>query len=149
MNSRTVKILIAGVLVIHGVGHIMCLLPALGVDASPTWNSYSWLLTGLIGQAAANVLSILIWLAAITGFLMAALALMGWGIPHAWWRPLAVGSSVISLIGVFLFWNAFASWFNKVGAVGVDLAILVGLLLLHWPAEVDLANNLRSAANEK
>ncbi|MFN2191005.1 MAG: hypothetical protein ACK2UG_01505 [Candidatus Promineifilaceae bacterium] len=133
--------LIAIVFFIHGIGHIMCILPALGLDASPTWNSYSWLLTNLIGQKAANVVGIIIWLAAIVGFLLAALALLGWGVPYAWWRPLAVVSAVISLIGVILFWNAFASWFNKAGAITVDLAVLVGLLVLHWPAEQQLIIN--------
>ncbi|MFL7838992.1 MAG: hypothetical protein ACK2U5_15890 [Candidatus Promineifilaceae bacterium] len=133
--------LIAIVFFIHGIGHIMCILPALGLDASPTWNSYSWLLTNLIGQKAANVVGIIIWLAAIVGFLLAALALLGWGVPYVWWRPLAVVSAVISLIGVILFWNAFASWFNKAGAITVDLAVLVGLLVLHWPAEQQLIIN--------
>ena len=133
--------LIAIVFFIHGIGHIMCILPALGLDASPTWNSYSWLLTNLIGQKAANVVGIIIWLAAIVGFLLAVLALLGWGVPYVWWRPLAVVSAVISLIGVILFWNAFASWFNKAGAITVDLAVLVGLLVLHWPAEQQLIIN--------
>jgi len=133
--------LIAIVFFIHGIGHIMCILPALGLDASPTWNSYSWLLTNLIGQKAANVVGIIIWLAAIVGFLLVALALLGWGVPYVWWRPLAVVSAVISLIGVILFWNAFASWFNKAGAITVDLAVLVGLLVLHWPAEQQLIIN--------
>jgi hypothetical protein len=127
--------IIAIVFFIHGIGHIMCVMPALGLDASPGWNSYSWLLSGLIGQPATNGAAILIWLAAIVGFLLAGLALLGWGVPHAWWRPLAVVSAVVSLIGVVLFWNAFATWFNKVGAITVDLAVLIGLLVLQWPAE--------------
>jgi hypothetical protein len=130
--------LIAIVFFVHGIGHIMCIMPALGLDASPTWNSYSWLLTNLIGQGAANVVGIVIWLAAVVGFLLAALALLSWGLPHAWWRPLAVVSAVISLIGVVLFWNAFATWFNKAGAITVDLAVLIGLLFLRWPAEQQL-----------
>ena len=141
MTGRTLQLVIAILFFIHGVGHIMCILPALGLDASPTWNSYSWLLTGLIGQPAANVLSIVIWLAAIVGFLLASLALMGWGVPHEWWRPLAVVSAIISLIGVILFWNAFAAGFNKAGAITVDLAVLIGLLVLHWPVEHQLIIN--------
>jgi hypothetical protein len=129
---------IAIVFFIHGIGHIMCIMPALGLNVSPTWNSESWLLTGLIGQGATNVVAIIIWLAATVGFLLAALALLGWGVPHAWWRPLAVVSAVISLIGILLFWNAFAASFNKVGAITVDLAVLIGLLVLHWPAEQQL-----------
>ena len=55
---------IAIVFFIHGIGHIMCMMPALGLNASPTWNSESWLLTGLIGQRATNVVAVIIWLAA-------------------------------------------------------------------------------------
>jgi hypothetical protein len=132
---------IAIIFFIHGIGHIICILPALGLDASPTWNSYSWLLTNAIGQKAANVVGIVIWLAAVVGFILAGLALLGWGMPYAWWRPLAIVSAVISLIGVILFWNAFASWFNKAGAITVDVAVLVALLVLHWPAEQQLIIN--------
>jgi hypothetical protein len=62
--------IIAIVFFIHGIGHIMCIMPALGVNVSPGWNSDSWLLTGLIGQPAANVVAIVIWLVAIVGFLL-------------------------------------------------------------------------------
>ena len=133
--------IIAIVFFIHGIGHIMCIMPALGMNISPTWNSNSWLLSDLMGQRATNVLAVIIWLTAVVGFLLAALALPGWGVPHEWWRPLAVGSAVISLIGIVLFWNAFAAWFNKAGAITVDLPVLVGLLVLHWPAEQQLIVN--------
>jgi hypothetical protein len=130
--------IIAIVFFIHGIGHIMCIMPALGMNVTPTWNSHSWLLTDLLGQRVTNVLAVIIWLLAIIGFLLAALALLGWGVPHEWWRPLAMVSAVISLIGIVLFWNAFATWFNKAGAITVDLAVLIGLLLMQWPAEQQL-----------
>jgi hypothetical protein len=130
--------IIAIVFFIHGIGHIMCIMPALGMNVTPTWNSHSWLLTDLLGQRVTNVLAVIIWLLAIIGFLLAALALLGWGVPHEWWRPLAMVSAVISLIGIVLFWNAFATWFNKAGAITVNLAVLIGLLLMQWPAEQQL-----------
>lgn len=133
--------IIAIVFFIHGIGHIMCIMPALGMNISPTWNSNSWLLTDLLGQRVTDVVAVIIWLLVVIGFLLAALALLGWGVPHEWWRPLAVGSAVISLIGIVLFWNAFAAWFNKAGAITVDLAVLIGLLVLQWPAEQQLAIN--------
>ena len=133
--------IIAIVFFIHAVGHIMCIMPALGFNASPGWDSTSWLLTDLIGQRATNVVGVVIWLIAIVGFLMAALALLGWGVPHAWWRQLAVVSAVVSLIGIVLFWNAFAAFFNQAGAITVDLAVLIGLLVLHWPTEQQLIVN--------
>jgi hypothetical protein len=143
MSGQKLQWLIALVLLIHAVGHTMGILPAAGYSLSPTWTSQSWLLSGILGQPMADGLSIAIWLAATVGFLLAFLALMGWGVPHTWWRPLAVVSAVISLLGLFFFWNAFASWFNKAGAIVVDVAILIGLLVRHWPSEADLARPVR------
>lgn len=144
MSGRKLQWLIALVLLTHAIGHIMGILPAFGLSPSPTWTSHSWLLSGLLGQSVANGVSTVIWLAATIGFLLTALALMGWGVPHVWWRPLAVVSAVVSLIGLFLFWNAFAAWFNKAGAILVDVTILIGLLVRHWPSEADLARLVRA-----
>ena len=143
MSGRKLQWLIALVLLIHAVGHTMGILPAAGYSLSPTWTSHSWLLSGILGQPVADGLSTAVWLAVTVGFLLAFLALLGWGAPHDWWRPLAIVSAVISLLGLFLFWNAFASWFNKAGAILVNVAILIGLLVRHWPSEADLSRPAR------
>jgi hypothetical protein len=44
---------------------------------------------------------------------------------------LAVGSSVVSLLGLALFLQAKPPFFN---AGAMDVIILVALLLLHWPS---------------
>jgi len=136
MSGMTLRIIIAVVLFIHGIGHSMGVMPALRLGDVTGWNSRSWLLTPLIGETASRVLSAVLFLVALVGFIGSALALMGWLVPHEWWRPLAVVSAVISLVTVALFWNAFVALFpNKVGALGVDLATLVCLLVLNWPSE--------------
>ena len=49
---------------------------------------------------------------------------------------LAVTGAVASLVGLALFWNAFPVLFpNKIGALAVDVAVLVGVLLVDWPTE--------------
>ena len=74
------------------------------------------------------------------GFIAAAMALMGWLVPHDMWRTLAIWSSVISLIAIILFWNAFVTLFpNKIGAIAVDVATLVALLWANWPSEAAIA----------
>ena len=73
------------------------------------------------------------------GFVGAALGLMNWLITHDIWRTLAVVSAVISLLAIFLFWNSIYSLFpNKVGAIGVDVAVLVCQFWLNWPSEADI-----------
>jgi hypothetical protein len=139
MSGTTLRFIIAVVLFVHGVGHAMGIIPALRLVDVKGWSSHSWLLTPLLGEAVARFISIVLFLAALVGFVGATLGLLGWLIPHEPWRTLAIASAVISLVAIALFWNAFVSFFpNKVGAIGVDIATLVCLLVLNWPTEADL-----------
>ncbi len=139
MSGTTLRLIIALVFFVHGVGHAMGIMPALGLSSVKGWSSRSWLLTPLLGEAISRVISIVLFLAALVGFLAAALGLMGWLVPHDSWRTLAVASAVISLVAIALFWNAFVSFIpNKLGAIVVDVATLVCLLVLNWPTEADI-----------
>jgi hypothetical protein len=139
MSGVTLRIIIAAILFIHGIGHFMGVMPAMRLVEVTGWNSRSWLLTPLIGETASRILSVVLFLAALVGFVAATLALVGWLVPHESWRTLAVVSAVISIVTIALFWNAFVSLIpNKVGALGVDIAVLVCLLALNWPSEADI-----------
>lgn len=139
MSGLTLRIIIAVVLFFHSIGHVTGVLPAIQVVDVKGWNSHSWLLTPLIGEMASRILSAILFLTALVGFFLAALALLGWLVPHDWWRTLAVVSAVVSMVTVLLFWNAFVALVpNKVGALAVDIAVLVCLLLLNWPTEADI-----------
>jgi hypothetical protein len=139
MSGLTLRFVIAAVLFIHGIGHFMGVMPALQLVDVKGWSSHSWLLTPLIGQTASRIASAVLFLAALAGFILATLALLDWLVPHDWWRTLSVMSAIVSLVAVVLFWNALVALIpNKVGALGVDIAILVCLLVLHWPTEADI-----------
>jgi hypothetical protein len=139
MSVTTLRAIIAAVLFIHGVGHFMGVIPALRLVEVTGWNSHSWLLTLLLGEGVARFISIILFLAALVGFLTTALGVMGWLVPHETWRTLALISAVISLVAIVLFWNAFVSFIpNKLGAIVVNVATLVCLLGLNWPTEADL-----------
>ncbi len=139
MSPSTLRTIIGLILLVHGIGHCMAFFPALNISSTEKWHHRSWLLTPLIGDAASRVISIILFGAAFVGFIAAALGLFGWLVPHDSWRMLAVISAVISLVALALFWNAFVTFFpNKVGAIAVDVAVLVGLLILNWPTEADI-----------
>ena len=139
MSLTTLRIIIGLVLLVHGIGHIMAFLPALNITSTDNWHHRSWLLTPLIGDTASRVISIILFGAAFLGFIAAALGLFSWLVPHELWRTLAVYSAVISLAALALFWNSFASFFpNKIGAIVVNIAVLVCLLWLNWPTEADI-----------
>jgi hypothetical protein len=147
MSGTVLRAIVAFVFAFHAVGHAMGTIPALGIVNTQgssqgwlqNWSSHSWLLTNLLGSTLSRILCVALYGAALLGFLGAALAVVGWGVPHAWWRTLAVASAVISLVALLLFWNALIFLFpHKVGALAVNLATLVCLLALNWPTEADL-----------
>jgi hypothetical protein len=130
------KILIALVLLAHGIGHLMGPLQVMKVaTVNPTWSGDSWLLTGVIGQNGAQVIGVALWLAAFVAFAALAGVVVGW-LPAAWWPSLAIGASLLSLAGVLLFPMAFPLG-STIGAVVVDAIVLVAVLGFHWaPTEL-------------
>jgi hypothetical protein len=126
-----VNVLVALVLFAHGVGHSMGVLQVFHVAAvNPQWKGDSWLLSGPLGTSFAQNVGAAIWLAAMVGFVATAAVLLGW-LPQGWWAPLAVGSSILSLLGLVLFPTAFPI-FSTIGALAVDAVVIVGVVALHW-----------------
>jgi len=147
MSATLLRAIVALIFAFHGVGHAMGIIPALGLAGGEgasqgwlqNWSSRSWLLTDLLGDAVSRVVCAALYGLALVGFVGAALGLLGWGLPHDWWRPLATISAVISLLALVLFWDALIFLFpHKVGALAINVATLVCLLALNWPAEANL-----------
>jgi hypothetical protein len=125
------KIVIAVVLLGHGIGHSLGLLQTLRIaSVNPTWDGQSWILSGVAGPTVTQLVGIVVWSVALIGFVILAGVVMGW-LPVAWWVPLAILSSIASLIGVVLFPTAFPT-FSTIGAVAVDVAVLVGVIWADW-----------------
>ena len=97
---------------------------------NPTWDGESWLLTGVAGRVATQAIGGLLWTAAIIGFTALAATVIGW-LPAAWFTPLAFSSVAVSLAGLLLFPVAFPT-FSTIGALFVDLAVLVAVGWYHW-----------------
>lgn len=138
MSSTALRYLIAVAIAFHGIGHMQGVVVGLGLAKTERWTGRSWLLTGLLGENVTRILGITLWLVCFMAFILVALALLGWGVPHDWWRPLAVPFAIVSLVTLFLYWNSLAMFFNKAGALGMNLAILIGLLLMNWPSETQI-----------
>ena len=126
-----VNTVIAIVLVAHGIGHIMGPLHVLKVaSVNPKWHGDSWLLSGAIGTTPAQSVGMVLWAAALIGFVLLGGVVLGW-LPASWWEPLAIGASLVSLLGLVLFPTAFPT-FSTIGALVVDLVVLAAVLWLHW-----------------
>jgi hypothetical protein len=125
------RFLIALVLFGHGIGHSLGLLQTFRVaTVNPAWNGDSWLLTGLAGTTVSQAIGVALWSIALVGFVASAGIVMGW-LPVGWWVPVAIGSSIASLLAVALFPAAFPLT-STVGAAIVDVVVLAAVLGMHW-----------------
>jgi hypothetical protein len=135
MSDQTLRIIVPLALILHGIGHWMGLLTAAGVIKTDSWNARSWLLTDLLGDTTTRILALAIWAIVCVGFLAAGAGAWGWSVTAGSWRTIAVVCAVLSLVGLFFFWNAFASLFpNKIGAIAINVIALVGILIADWPS---------------
>ncbi len=144
MSDQTIKLVAAGVLLLHGLGHG----GALGALAwirfrpgTPTGGwlaARSWLVPSLPTDTATTLASAL-WIASLAGFAIAAMSFWGVVIPGSVWRPLAVASALASIAGITLF---FGTWpmFNTFAALAVNVAVLVAVLWLRWPSAAVLVS---------
>jgi hypothetical protein len=118
------KLVIALVLLAHGIGHVLGLLQVFKVaTVNPAWNGESWLLTGIVGTGPSQLVGVALWVASIIGFVALAAVTVGW-LPAEWWPPLAIGASLTSLAGLLLFPLAFPTT-STIGAALIDVAVLV------------------------
>jgi hypothetical protein len=121
MSTQIIRILIAGALFVHGVGHTLGFW-------MPT---RSWLFPNL-GEQTSRIISSIFWILAVVGFLTALLGFLGVLVPSDMWRSIAVGSALVSIIGLVIFWNTWPT-LNTIGALGMNIVVLITLLWLNWP----------------
>lgn len=138
MSPKTLRIIIAIFLFIHAIGHVQGIVASLGVIKLENWNIRSWLFDGILGEKGSRVLAIILFSLCTLGFLATAFSFIGIGLSHEYWRTLAIIFSVPSVLTLIAYWNAFAMFFNKIGAIGINAWILIGVLLLKWPSEAEI-----------
>ena len=142
MSDQTIKLIAAGVLLLHGLGHggalgalaWMGLRP--GTNAGDWLAARSWLAPSLPGNSATTVASAF-WIVSLMGFVIAAMSFWGIVVPASVWRPLAVAAALVSATGIVLF---FGTWptFNTLAALGVNVAVIVAIVWLRWPSDAML-----------
>jgi len=139
MSDPAIRLIAAGVLLLHGLSHGGALAALAWIRLHPgtptgAWlAARSWLVPSLSGDTA-TTLAGAFWIASMTGFVMAAMSFWGVVLPDSLWRPLAVMSACVSIAGITFF---FGTWpmFNTLAALGVNAAVLGAVLWLHWPPQ--------------
>jgi hypothetical protein len=138
MSPDIFRTIVAIFFFVHAIGHIQGIVASLGLFKSNTWHIQSWLFDGLLGEKGSRIVAIILFAVCVLGFLATAFAFVGVGFPHDSWRTLAIIFAIPSVFSLIAYWNAFAMFFNKAGAIGVNAWILIGLLILKWPSEAAL-----------
>lgn len=96
MSTQTIKLVIAGLLFLHGIAHLGALAALLVNRAGGNTDGWlparSWLSPSLAPGASTTVASAF-WVLSAVGFVAAALFFWGLLVPGELWRQLAVASS--------------------------------------------------------
>lgn len=136
MTTKTIKLLVFITLLVHGIGHIQGVIAGLGVKFNESGTNISWLLKGL-GENTNRMLCLALYLGASIIGILAALSFKGWLFPDGNWQLLALITAIISSCSLVLFPNALAMFFNKIGAIAVNLIIYYSILFNgNWPTAV-------------
>lgn len=129
MSDETVRWIVGGILLLHGIAHggaigsLWWVGSGRATNAGGWTSARSWFMPSL-SAAMATRLAVAFWVAALAGFVLTALAFLGFVLPVSAWPALGVASAAISTVGIVVF---FGTWpmFNTLAALAVNVAVVV------------------------
>lgn len=124
----SIKLIVFITLLIHGVGHFQGVAAGFGVKINNLIARESWFLKEL-GETMNHRLCLILFL--ITGLLgiLTALSFKGILLNESNWHTLAMLTAFFSTACLVLFPNGFAMFFNKAGAIAVNLLIYYSVFI--------------------
>lgn len=136
MSASSVKLIAFLVLLVHGIGHLQGVVTSSGIKFRTSTSNTSWLLKGL-GTKWNRIICMGLYLGASIFGVLAALGFRGVLGPASPWPVNALLCAIFSMLGLVLFPKALAIFFNKVGAIVVNLIIFYSVLFNgNWPSSV-------------
>ena len=136
MSDDVLRIVLGGVLLVHGIAHFGALgalwWAASGRDAGGWKPARMWTASSL-APLIAMLIAALFWIVSAVGFGLTALAFWGIVLPVEWWHPLGVVSALVSGLGIIVFLGTWPA-FNTIAAMAVNIAVVVAVVI-GWPPE--------------
>jgi hypothetical protein len=126
--------LLALFITLHGLVHLWYFTLSQGlVTFQPEmgWSGQSWALSGLLGTTPLRTLAAGLYLLSALVFVAGGICLF---LQAEWWRPVVIGSAMLSAVTILLFWDGSMQMLVEKGLLG--LAINIGLVVLlsqRWP----------------
>ena len=119
-----IKIAVLAVLIGHGLGHVMAPQAAFAPPGALPRNAHAMVGSSLTIVSAAGKRLALIWLIPLAGFVIGTFGL--WT-GQEWWRPVLAVASIASIVAVLPWWGVMPT-FSYLGAIAVDIAVVMGIL---------------------
>ena len=118
-----IKIAVLAVLIGHGLGHVMAPQAAFVPPGAFPRHAHAIVGSDLTIASSAGKGLALLWLVPLVGFLIGTYGL--WT-GQDWWRPVLAVASIASIMSVLPWWGVMPT-FSYLGAIAVDIALLVGI----------------------
>ena len=138
MSDQVVRLVSFVVLLVHGLGHGGALAALAWIALRPGSDTGAWTaarswLWPSVAPGTATLVASAFWIVSLVGFVVVALSF--WFGGGDAWRAMAIGSALVSGVGIVLF---FGNWpmFNTLAALAVNAAVLVALVVLRWTPPV-------------
>ena len=134
MTTKTIKLIAFIALLVHGIGHFQGVAAGLGIKINNHNPSISWLLKNLEEKTNNKICFIIFLLTGIMG-IITALCFIGLIFSINLWQIMAIITAALSSTCMILFPNSFAIFFNKIGAIVVNLFIYYSIVFSqYWPS---------------
>jgi uncharacterized membrane protein YphA (DoxX/SURF4 family) len=122
-------------IILHGLVHLLYFgQSARRFELRPgmTWPDGSWAFSKILGDKTTRTLASVACVVAAILFVAGGAGVL---IGQSWGPPISVAAAVFSTVTFIVFWNGKLRTVSDQGGVGIliDLAILVAVLVLHWP----------------
>lgn len=127
MTTKSIKLIAFIVLLVHGIGHFQGVVAGLGLKINKKAPSTSWLLRNHSEKLNRTMCLSLFLLTALAG-IATALSFKDILFAGSIWQTLAVITAVFSTLCLVVFPNGFALFFNKVGAIAVNLFVYYSIV---------------------
>lgn len=136
MTTRTIKLIVFLALLIHGIGHFQGVVASFGVSINKANPSQSWLFKGLSEKSNRIICFVLFIITGITG-IITALSFKGILLPDTLWQTFAIVTTFFSTACMIVFPNGFAMFFNKIGAISVNVFVYYSIVFSgNWPTVI-------------
>ena len=121
--TTALRYLIAFVIGSHGVAYLMYALQSGKVLEG--WAGQALLLGSIFSGRRLEALAVTLWAVAGIGLLCTAVAFGLWSSGSDYWRPIAIGASLVSIASFAVVWDGRAMGFAPEGGIGMIISAII------------------------